>query len=94
MIKIFLNIALIPALLIFFHYLPLPEIPTDVLNFISNSMKTVWTLNNYLPIDTLFTYASYVLTIEVVIWVIKFIDRFRASATDSKPLFTFGRFKN
>lgn len=96
MIQVIVWILTIPAvLLIVIPLLPIwPEIPQSVFTLIASWFGQLLWFNKYLPIDTLFTYAGYVLTIEFTIYFFRMYDTLRSAATGAKPIFTFGRFRN
>lgn len=66
--------------------LPWPTIPQEAFDVVANIFKEIWYYNNFIPIDTLFTYATYILLIEFCIYSFKLYDKVRSALTKSDQI--------
>lgn len=74
-------ILLIPIVIAIMGFIDWPEIPDYFAQGLHDFIAYLYTFNNQFPIDTMFSLAIIILTIESIFWLMKLISFIHSLAT-------------
>jgi len=91
MTTIFWRLLAFAIFLALLPLIPFPPIPQEALDVVTSSVKVIYWFNRYVPIDTLFKFASYILVIEMSFFILRVYGIIHELITGNP--FTFSLFR-